>query len=105
MTKEQMDAIWNAPGVQNAGHLNLWARAFYVIDDAYHYATHNVCRSRVSKIVLNDCITCDRRTLFDATWAPESNAAARMGHGLTIGQKPALTSNIRKRETRQWILN
>ena len=26
MTKEQMDAIWNAPGVQNAGHLNLWSR-------------------------------------------------------------------------------
>ena len=26
MTKEQMDAIWRAPGVQNAGHLNLWAR-------------------------------------------------------------------------------
>ena len=25
MTKEQMDAIWNAPGVLNAGHLNLWA--------------------------------------------------------------------------------
>jgi hypothetical protein len=24
MTKEQMDAIWNAPGVQNAGHLNIW---------------------------------------------------------------------------------
>ena len=26
MTKEQMDAIWRAPGVQNAGHLNLWSR-------------------------------------------------------------------------------
>ena len=26
MTKEQMDAIWRAPGVQNAGYLNLWAR-------------------------------------------------------------------------------
>ena len=26
MTKEQLDAIWNAPGVQNAGHLNLWSR-------------------------------------------------------------------------------
>lgn len=26
MNKGQMDAIWNAPGVQNAGHLNLWAR-------------------------------------------------------------------------------
>jgi len=26
MTKEQLDAIWRAPGVQNAGHLNLWAR-------------------------------------------------------------------------------
>lgn len=26
MTKEQLNAIWNAPGVQNAGHLNLWAR-------------------------------------------------------------------------------
>jgi hypothetical protein len=26
MTKEEMDAIWRAPGVQNAGHLNLWAR-------------------------------------------------------------------------------
>jgi hypothetical protein len=26
MTKEQMDAIWNAPGVRNAGHLNLWSR-------------------------------------------------------------------------------
>ena len=26
MTKEQMDAIWRAPGVQNAGHLNLWTR-------------------------------------------------------------------------------
>ena len=26
MTKEQLDAIWNAPGVLNAGHLNLWAR-------------------------------------------------------------------------------
>ena len=26
MIKEQMDAIWRAPGVQNAGHLNLWAR-------------------------------------------------------------------------------
>ncbi len=24
MTKEQMAAIWNAPGVQNAGHLNIW---------------------------------------------------------------------------------
>ena len=26
MTKEEMQAIWSAPGVQNAGHLNLWAR-------------------------------------------------------------------------------
>jgi hypothetical protein len=26
MTKEEMEAIWNAPGVQNAGHLNLWVR-------------------------------------------------------------------------------
>ena len=26
MTKEQMQAIWSAPGVQNAGHLNLWSR-------------------------------------------------------------------------------
>jgi hypothetical protein len=24
MTKEEMDAIWRAPGVQNAGHLNIW---------------------------------------------------------------------------------
>ena len=29
MTKEQMDAIWRAPGVQNAGHLNLWTRDEY----------------------------------------------------------------------------
>ena len=26
MTKDQMDAIWRAPGVQNAGYLNLWTR-------------------------------------------------------------------------------
>ena len=26
MTKELMDLIWNQPGVQNAGHLNLWAQ-------------------------------------------------------------------------------
>jgi hypothetical protein len=26
MMKDQLDAIWRAPGVQNAGHLNLWTR-------------------------------------------------------------------------------
>jgi len=28
MTKEQMDAIWRAPGVAQAGHLTLW----YAVD-------------------------------------------------------------------------
>ena len=66
--------MWTLSVTFPNGHIS--ARAFYVINDAYHYASHNVDRSRVAKVELNHCITCDRRTLFDATWTPESNAAA-----------------------------
>lgn len=66
--------MWTLTVTFPNGHKS--TRAFYVIDDAYRYATYNVSLARISKIEVNHCITCDKRTLFDATWTPESNAAA-----------------------------
>jgi hypothetical protein len=66
--------MWTIKVVFPNGHIS--ARAFYVIDDAYRYATHNVDRTRVKRIILNHCVTGDRRTLFDVDWTLESNIAS-----------------------------